>query len=120
MNPNPRHNSNPRQSSKSSLSPRLVPSTNAWLCGFMNPNPRRNPNSSVTLTLAYLLQLHGPWSSGLCGFLNPKPRQNPNPRCNADPRQSSKSLMGVRLLPSRKMWMEPCCSSPVFPLASFL
>lgn len=53
------------------------------------------------------------WSSGLCDVLNP------NPRCDPNPRWSRKSLVGVRLVPSRKVWRELCCVISVSPLPPF-
>ncbi|KAL2309030.1 hypothetical protein Nmel_005208 [Mimus melanotis] len=40
--------------------------------------------------------------------------QNPKPGCNPKSRQRSKNLMGLRQVPSKKMWTEPCCGSLVF------
>lgn len=64
-----------------------------------------------------LLALAGrqhPWSYGLCGFLNCNPKHNPNPR------QSRKSLMGVRLVPRRKMWKAQYWGSDVLALVGLL
>lgn len=76
----------------------------------------RDPYCGILLfSLACILYLQHALNSGLFGFMKPNPRQNsnsrhsPNSKHNPNPRLSSKSHMGISLLPSQKMCRESCC-----------